>query len=308
MQIHYGIEDSKGIKNAVVTTGSFDGVHIGHKAILNRINQLAQELNGQSVLITFYPHPRKVLYPDTTGKELMFISSQREKIELLSKAGLDHLIILNFTLAFSKISSEQFVRDILVSKVGAKFIVVGFNHYFGHNRLGDFNYLYKLSQELGFGVEEIPEQDIRNETVSSTTIRKAIKEGRIQRANAYLDHQYIIIGSLGRGNELFNEINYPTVNIQIEEQGKLVPPDGIYAVVIQCKSKQYRGLGIVWHEPNDEFPCIDLHIPDFKEEEVGQEATVYFHREITQGLDITDPISLSKNIKGGKLFLEELIY
>lgn len=308
MQIHYGIEDSKGIKNAVVTTGSFDGVHIGHKAILNRINQLAQELNGQSVLITFYPHPRKVLYPDTAGKELMFISSQREKIELLSKAGLDHLIILNFTLAFSKISSEQFVRDILVSKVGAKFIVVGFNHYFGHNRLGDFNYLYKLSQELGFGVEEIPEQDIRNETVSSTTIRKAIKEGRIQRANAYLDHQYIIIGSLGRGNELFSEINYPTVKIQIEEQGKLVPPDGIYAVAIKCKSKQYRGLGIVWHKAKDEFPCIDLHIPDFKEEEVGQEATVYFHREITQGLDVTDPISLSKNIKGGKLFLEELIY
>ncbi|MBC7126531.1 MAG: riboflavin biosynthesis protein RibF, partial [Bacteroidales bacterium] len=130
MKVHYGFDGIGEITNPVVTTGSFDGVHLGHKVIINRINEIAQSIGGESVLITFYPHPRKVLYPETAGKNLMFILSQREKIELLSKTGLDHLIIVKFTLEFSKISSVQFIRDYLISKLNARYIVVGFNHHF----------------------------------------------------------------------------------------------------------------------------------------------------------------------------------
>ena len=193
MLVHRSLEGLS-IKKAVVTTGSFDGVHIGHKTILNRLRTIARETGGTSVLVTFYPHPRKVLYPSTQGKDLMMINTQAEKIRLLEKAGLDHLVIIPFTLEFSKTSSVDFIRKILVEKLNVSCVVVGFNHHFGHNREGNFDYLYELGKFYNFSVEEIPEQDIHNEFVSSTKIRKAILEGNIQRANAYLDHEFFMMG------------------------------------------------------------------------------------------------------------------
>ena len=201
MQIHRSFDNLHAIKNPVVTTGSFDGVHIGHKVIINRLNSLAGEINGESVLITFHPHPRLVLYPETAGKTLRLINTQREKIHLLEKTGLGHLVIINFTKEFSETTSQQFVEDILLGKLHAKKIIVGFNHHFGHNREGDYSYLYKLTKDHNFEVEEIPEQDLENETVSSTITRKALSEGRIQRANAYLDHHFIMMGELKEGNK-----------------------------------------------------------------------------------------------------------
>lgn len=313
MQVHYGFDQAVGIKNPVITTGSFDGVHIGHKTIINRINEIARGINGESVLITFYPHPRKVLYPETAGKDLMFISSQKEKIELLRKAGVDHLIIVKFTIDFSKTTSEQFIRDILVGKLGAKFIVVGFNHHFGHNRQGDYEYLYNLSQELGFGVEEIPEQDIQHETVSSTTIRKAIKDGRIQRANAYLDHQYIIIGALGKGTHFFRDIDFPTLTVQIEEAGKLIPPNGIYAVGIQWNGLQYKAMAVVWRDEEDDHhtdgvPNVEVHIIDFDQKFPDDDATLYFHKQILFDVDLHNTQKLKKQLSIGKTSVDELIY
>ena len=313
MQVHYGFDQAVGIKNPVITTGSFDGVHIGHKTIINRINEIARGINGESVLITFYPHPRKVLYPETAGKDLMFISSQKEKIELLRKAGVDHLIIVKFTIDFSKTTSEQFIRDILVGKLGAKFIVVGFNHHFGHNRQGDYEYLYNLSQELGFGVEEIPEQDIQHETVSSTPIRKAIKDGRIQRANAYLDHQYIIIGALGKGTHFFRDIDFPTLTVQIEEAGKLIPPNGIYAVGIQWNGLQYKAMAVVWRDEEDDHhtdgvPNVEVHIIDFDQKFPDDDATLYFHKQILFDVDLHNTQKLKKQLSIGKTSVDELIY
>ena len=313
MQVHFGFDQAIGIKNPVVTTGSFDGVHIGHKTILNRINEIAKNIDGESVLITFYPHPRKVLYPETAGKDLMFISSQKEKIELLRKAGLKHLIIVKFTLDFSRTSSEQFIRDILINKLGAKFIVVGFNHHFGHNRQGDYEYLYNLSKELNFGVEEIPEQDIQHETVSSSTIRKAIKEGRIQRANAYLDHQYIIIGGLGKGTHFFKNVDFPTLNVQIEEAGKLIPPDGLYAVAVQWNGMQYKAMAIVWREHNDDInpdiiPSVELHLLDFDLNFHDDEATIYFQKQIFLDVDVKNKDVLRKQLSLGRGAVNELIY
>ncbi|MDD2195918.1 MAG: riboflavin kinase [Bacteroidales bacterium] len=308
MRVHYGLESLNQIRNAVVTTGLFDGVHIGHKTIINKINQIAQSINGQSVLITFYPHPRKVLYPETEGKDLMFISSQTEKIELLRKAGLDHLIIIKFTIEFSRTSSEQFIRDILINKIGLKYIVIGFNHHFGHNRKGNFEYLYRLSQELDFKIEVIPEQDVQHETVNSTTIRKAIKEGHIQRANSYLGYEYIILGGLGKGTHLFEDINFPTLTVQIEEAGKLIPTNGIYAVAVQWGGEQYRGMAIIWRTPNEERPFVEIHILNFDNIFPNDDAAIYFHKQIQFGITITNIDELRRELQNGKMLVDELVF
>ena len=201
MKIFRSFEEAKNIRNPVVTTGSFDGVHIGHKTILNRLKMLAEKYNGESVLITFDPHPRKVLYPETAGKDLKLINSQEEKLELLEKAGLDNVIIIEFTREFSKITSEEFVRDILHGILNARVVVVGFNHHFGFNKEGDYKQLWGWQEKYNFEAEEIPEQEVQHETVSSTKIRKAISEGYIQRANAYLDHYYMIMGTAEKLSE-----------------------------------------------------------------------------------------------------------
>lgn len=313
MQVHYGFDEATNIKNAVVTTGSFDGVHIGHKTIINRINEIARNIHGESVLITFFPHPRKVLYPETAGKDLMFINSQKEKIELLRKTGLNHLIIVNFTLEFSRVTSHDFVRNFLIERLGAKYIVVGFNHHFGHNREGDYAYLYNLKQEFDFEVEEIPEQDIQHETVSSTTIRKALKEGRVQRANAYLDHQYIIIGSLGKGTHYFTNVGYPTLTVQIEELGKLIPPEGIYATSLNWNSATYKAMLIVWEDVNErqlhkQNINVEIHILNFDNRFPDCDATIFFQKRISSVLDVNNPTRLKRYLDQGLEAIEELIY
>jgi len=313
MQVHHGFDDAKNIKSAVVTTGSFDGVHIGHKTIINRINEIARKIGGESVLITFFPHPRKVLYPETQGKDLMFINSQKEKIELLRKTGLDHLIIVNFTLEFSRVSSHDFIRNFLVEKLNAKYIIVGFNHHFGHNREGDYSYLYKLKEELGFEVEEIPEQDIQHETVSSTTIRKSIKEGRIQRANAYLDHQYIIIGALGKGTHYFTEVGFPTLTVQIEELGKLIPPNGIYAISLEWDGMFYKAMLIIWVDSNDNQihslnQNVEIHILDFDNRFPDSDAIIYFQKHISSGLNVNNSSHLKQLLVKGKQIIDDLIF
>lgn len=314
MKVHYGFEDIESIKNPVVTTGSFDGVHIGHKTIINRINEIARNVDGESVIITFYPHPRKVLYPETEGRKLMFILSQREKIELLSKAGVDHLIVVKFTLEFSKVSSLDFIKKYLVEKLHAKYIVVGFNHHFGHNREGDYDELKQLSLLYGFDVEEIPEQDIHQETVSSTTIRKSLLEGRIQRANAYLDHQYIIIGALGKGTQFFEQVEFPTLTVQIEELGKLIPPEGVYAVTLEWNSASYRAMVIVWSDRSnsDEFEVsnrnVELHILDFDKKFYNQDAKLYFHKRIAEEVDICNLQRLKYQLLEAVKSVDELIF
>jgi riboflavin kinase/FMN adenylyltransferase len=171
MKIFRSFGEAKGLRNPVVTTGSFDGVHVGHKVILKRLRMLAGRFHGESVLVTFHPHPRKVLYPDTAVRDLKLINSQEEKIMLLEKAGLDNVIIIEFTREFSRITSEEFVRDSLSGILKARVIVAGFNHHFGFNKQGDYKQLWSMRQKYGFDAEEIPEQEVEHETVSSTRIR-----------------------------------------------------------------------------------------------------------------------------------------
>lgn len=312
MQIHYGLDKEFQINNPVVTTGSFDGVHVGHQVILNRLRRLAKEINGESVLITFHPHPRKILYPETAGKDLLLINSQHEKIELLKNTKLDHLIIVNFTLEFSQTTSVDFVRKILIGKLNAKRIIVGFNHHFGHNREGDYEYLLELGKFYNFEVEEIPEQDIDNEAVSSTKIRKAILEGNIQRANAYLDHQYIINGLLGKSTKEISGIKNPAYSIQIDEECKLVPPDGIYAVHIIAGNIYSKGMAAIQRPLDFTYDSrkiiLDVFLLDEKVEINKKNGTVYFHKQIRNGSVFKNSQLILSEFEESKEEIEELIY
>ena len=310
MKIHRNFEELGDIHHPVVTTGSFDGVHIGHKTILERLRRIADEIGGETVLITFHPHPRKVLYPDTAGKSLKLICTQREKIELLSKTGLDHLIIVEFSLEFSRITSYEFVENILVGKLNARCIIVGFNHHFGHNRQGDYAYLYELARSHDFDVEEIPEQDVENETVSSTTIRKALHEGRIQRANAYLDHFYIMMGPLKDGHPACKDAGFPTYELVVEESVKLIPSEGVYAVSLIFEHHKYRGMLNVKNFDDRQEVSVEVHLFDHDHEAElrGKIVTVQFHKRMRNEMHLENPDALKKQLWHDKSVIEELIY
>jgi riboflavin kinase/FMN adenylyltransferase len=309
LKIFNNFDQVGSIKNAVVTTGSFDGVHAGHKVILQRLKNLAVETGGETVLITFHPHPRKVLYPETSGKELYLINSQREKIELLRKAGLDNLIIVEFTLEFSKITSVDFVKNILLNKIHAKKIVIGPNHHFGYNREGDYVKLHQLGTEFGFEVEEIPEQDIQHEMVSSTKIRKALLEGNIQKANAYLDHYYIIMGLIQNSNPVLKEIGFPSFTVRIEEESKLIPPDGVYAVTAFDDEKSYRGMCFIKKRGQSSVDAlVEYYLFDNPEALSGNSATLHFHKRIREEKPLETVEQLKQQLLIDKAQIDELIF
>jgi riboflavin kinase/FMN adenylyltransferase len=279
MKIFRSFEEARVIRNPVVTTGSFDGVHLGHKTILNRLKMLAEKNDGESVLITFHPHPRKVLYPETAGKDLKLINTQEEKLELLEKAGLDNVIIIEFTRDFSAITSEQFVKEFLCNILRVKVVVVGFNHHFGFNKQGDSNQLREMGIQYNFITEEIPEQEVQHETVSSTLIRKAIGQGYIQRANAYLDHFYIITGVPQISDyEIFpDDIHF--YNIPMTEDTKLLPSPGIYAVSTGNNTDTCKGMAVINRNETGEH-SVFLHPFEREYISMGRKTTLYFHKKI----------------------------
>ncbi len=289
MKVHYGLEHPINIERSVVTTGTFDGVHVGHQVILKRIGQLAREIDGESVLITFHPHPRKVLYPDTLGRDLKLIYSQREKIALLETTGLDHLVIIPFTTEFAHTPSEVFIRDILVKKLRISKSVVGFNHFFGFNKEGNYEQLSVMGKELGFEVEEIPEQDIQNETVSSTRIRKAIEEGNIQRANAYLNHICMMMGHLQKATEdVIPVTGHEVWVIPAEETEKLLPPEGVYAIRISQDTINIKAIGIRSRVQATAHSMIVIPfetVPSVKR----TDSRVYFYRQLSKAFPMELP-------------------
>lgn len=278
MRIFRSFEEAADIPSPIVTTGTFDGVHIGHKTILNRLKKLASEYGGESVLITFHPHPRAVLYPDSVGKGLRLINSQEEKIELLSKAGLENIIIIEFTREFSHITGEAFVRDILCGILKSKVIVVGQNHHFGFNQAGDYRQLWNWRSRFGFEAEEIPMQEVQHETVSSTRIRQALADGYIQRANAYLDHFYIVIGQAFADDPgLSPEV--PFIRIPVTECVKLLPPEGLYAV--SCAADAFFSRGMAYIPPDEEKTSdIFVHLETYEKDIPGKRMTLFFHKRL----------------------------
>lgn len=312
MRIIRDIENISPINNCVVTTGSFDGVHMGHQVLINRLNELARSTGGESVLITFYPHVRKVLYPDTAGKDLEMISSQREKIELLEKTGLDNLVIINFTREFAQTSAETFVRDILLGKLGAKTIVVGYNHYFGHNKEGNYDKLIELGKELNFEVVEIPKQELEKETVGSTKIRKSLKDGKIRHANAYLDHIYYIDTTFCDGSLIYREAGFDTFEVKVEEDSKLIPPDGIYAIRVEIGGQVSRGMMLNNYHGKFEHPrlnrAVEILLFDRDGDICGRPGKVFVHREMSSNIRVKDLQQLKSQLKQIGRDIEELIY
>ncbi|MFY7733858.1 MAG: bifunctional riboflavin kinase/FAD synthetase [Bacteroidia bacterium] len=266
MQVHFDINSLPAIKNAIVSQGTFDGVHLAHKKIIERLKQIASIKDGETVLITFEPHPRMVLFPDDHGLQLL--STLNEKIHLLEKAGIDHLIILPFTKEFSRQSSEQFIRTILVNKIKTNTLVIGYDHRFGKNREGSFEHLKESSSLYGFEVEEIPEQDIDEIAVSSTKIRNALLNNNIQTAQKYLGNSYSLEGKVIKGKQLGRTIGYPTANIEVENSFKLIPQDGVYAVWVWYNKARFGGMLNIGNNPTvaGKGRSIEVNIFDFEKE------------------------------------------
>lgn len=266
MQVHFDVNTLPNIKNAIVSQGTFDGVHLAHKKIIERLKQIASIKDGETVLITFEPHPRMVLFPDDHGLQLL--STLNEKIHLLEKAGIDHLIILPFTKEFSRQTSEQFIRTILVNKIKTNTLVIGYDHRFGKNREGSFEHLKESSSLYGFEVEEIPEQDIDDIAVSSTKIRKALLNNDIQTAQKYLGNSYSLEGKVVKGKQLGRTIGYPTANIEVENSFKLIPQDGVYAVWVWYNKAKFGGMLNIGNNPTvaGKGRSIEVNIFDFEKE------------------------------------------
>ncbi len=279
MNIYFGFDEVKKIRNAVITTGSFDGVHLGHKLILKRLSDTARKINGETVLITFYPHPRQVLYPDTLGKDLMMINSRQEKIDLLREAGLENIIFVKFTKEFADTSARDFIKTYLVDRLQVKRIVTGINHHFGKNREGDIEELKLFGEKHNFELELIPSQDIQNVDISSTLIREAIMQGQMQKARTYLGHSFFIKAQIqSKGQAHFLQMGYKTKNVIVEEKYKLIPPCGSYLVMVEHLQKTHKGLCLISSCTESAKNIIDLYIPALTEQQSESESeTVRIH-------------------------------
>jgi riboflavin kinase / FMN adenylyltransferase len=280
MQVHYDLENFQKLKLAVVTSGTFDGVHLGHQKILAKLNDIANKNGGESVLITYFPHPRMVLYNDS--QNLKLINTLSEKIQLLASFGIDHLVIIPFTREFSEIDSNNYIQNILVDKIGAKILVIGYDHRFGKNREGGFEYLAQNSDKYGFDVIEIPRQDLENIGISSTIIRNSIKEGNIELAADLLGRNYSLTGKVMKGKQLGRTMGYPTANVYVVEDYKLIPADGVYAVNVKYKDELLNGVLNIGKRPTIEGKdrTIEVNIFDFEKDIYGENLSILFVEKI----------------------------
>jgi len=278
MKIYHTIDDFSKLEFAVVTSGTFDGVHIGHQQILSRLKEIATKSSGETVVISFWPHPRLVLKPD--DGTLQLLNTFEEKAELLKEQGIQHLIRIPFTREFSQIHSSEFITQILVNKIGTRKLVIGYDHRFGKNREGSFEELKANGPALGFDVEEIPRQDVDHVGVSSSKIRKALGEGDVETATHFLGRPYSISGRIVKGDKLGRVLGFPTANIDIDSHYKLVPTEGIYAVSVTHESKQYGGMLYIGNRPtvNGSKRSIEVNIFNFKKEIYGEELKVSFKK------------------------------
>lgn len=277
MIIHTDISEFN-IKNPVLTIGVFDGVHQGHQRVLDRLKEIAKEKNGESVVLTLWPHPRIVLNKDVDS--LRLLSNIDEKKYLLSKTGIDHLIILPFTKEFSELSACDFIEKYLVNKIHVKHLVVGYNHQFGKDRKAGYEFLSECAEKFGFTIEKLDAKLVDNDKVSSTKIREFLNSGHLNIANKYLGYEYFISGNVVEGNQIGRTIGFPTANIKIPEPYKQVPRDGVYAVRVNLNGDNYFGMLNIGSRPTIEPTIreknIEVHIFNFDKKIYNQTVTVCF--------------------------------
>lgn len=283
MKVYREVDEFTPLANAIVTTGTYDGVHKGHRKILQALVETARENGGESVVITFWPHPRKIIGSGNT-EEIKSLSTLDEKIEILSSLGIDHLLVIPFNREFSELSSEEFIHSVLIRRIGTKKLVIGYDHKFGKNREGSFEYLKENSTSFGFDIQEIPRQDLNDIAVSSTEIRKAITKGDVSSAALYLEQPYRIKGIVVKGRQLGRTIGFPTANIKIDDSEKLIPTDGVYAVYVKYKNEIFKGMLNIGFRPTVEGigKTIEVHILNFDKEIYGEELEIQFIRFIRQ--------------------------
>jgi riboflavin kinase/FMN adenylyltransferase len=280
LKIYHDIELFQQVPNPVVTVGTFDGVHIGHQQIFHIMAEEAKKIGGETIVVTFYPHPRLVIHPDS--KNLKFITTQERKYEIISRSGIDHLVIIPFTRDFSHLSSGEFVKRYLVDKIHVQKMIVGYDHHFGKGRLGGFNELKGFGKINGFEVMEVPAMLIDGHPVSSTKIRNALMEGNVRLANSLLGYDYSISGKVVYGNRIGRTIGFPTANIEIEDEYKLISAVGVYACMVDLHGRIYKGMGNIGYRPTIEKGglTIEVNLFDFDEDIYGERITIYFLERI----------------------------
>jgi len=265
--------DYKLLSNSVVTIGTFDGVHIGHKKIIKRLVKIAKEESLQAIVLTFFPHPRMIVQKDTTIKMLNTID---EKTKLLEAEGIDHLVVKKFTKQFSRLSAQDYVRDLLVETLHVKHIIIGYDHHFGRNRTANIIDLKAFGEIYDFRVTEISAQEIDEVTVSSTKIRKALIDGDLKTANAFLGYNFMLTGTVVKGKGIGKQLEYPTANINIKESYKLIPKNGVYVVKSKINNTPVFGMMNIGTNPtfDGKVQSIEVHFFDFSKDIYGLQIEV----------------------------------
>lgn len=308
MKIHYSLDQFQAI-SPVVTIGTFDGLHKGHQAILDKLKELAGELNGETVVFTFYPHPRVVTSPNESS--LRLLTTKEEKIRLFEKFGIDHLIIYPFNRAFSEMSYADFVKDILVEKVHTKCLVVGYDHKFGKNREGGFEYLQNCAERFDFRVEKMDALSVENDNISSTKIRAALQAGDIRKANHYFGHEFTLHGTVVGGKQLGRKLGFPTANIEASDKYKIIPGYGVYAVLVELEGKTYKGMLNIGTRPtfnnNADNRSIEVNIFDFSDAIYGKKISLSFVDKIREEKKFAGVEALVEQLRADKIKAQEIL-
>lgn len=307
MKIYSSIEAFTEVDRPIVTTGTFDGVHFGHRKIIKRLRQLAHDSAGETVLLTFFPHPRIVLFPDDHG--LSLLNTMEEKEALLEEAGIQHLIIHPFTKEFSRLSSINFVRDILVNQLNTHKLVIGYNHHFGRNREGSFEHLKEFSPVYGFEVEEIPAQLLDDVGVSSTKIRKALSSGAVAQAAEFLGYHYSISAQVVHGNAIGRSLDFPTANLQPNDELKLIPQNGVYAVWVVVQDVRYKGMMNIGVKPTFENQkrTLEVHILGFDQLIYGSEIKVEFVQKVREEIKFENASLLHQQLLSDRDEIDQIL-
>ncbi|EOR95580.1 Riboflavin kinase [Arcticibacter svalbardensis MN12-7] len=309
MKVYRHIDEFVKLDNAIVTIGTFDGVHLGHRKIISRLVEEAKRLNGQSVILTFFPHPRMILHPE--DQSLKLITTIDEKIQQMEKLGVDHLIITPFTRDFSNLSPDEYIHQILVDKIGTKKIIIGYDHHFGKDRQGNFLKLEECAPLYHFSVEEITEQDIHDVAVSSTKVRQALTAGDVKTAEEFLGYAFQLTGQVIKGDQIGRTIGFPTANLYVEETYKLIPADGIYAVLIEFPEEGtiLQGMGYIGNRPtiNGMSRNIEVNIFDFNKDIYGKKIRIHFLHFIRGDLKFHSLQKLTEQIKQDQITALQLL-
>jgi riboflavin kinase / FMN adenylyltransferase len=280
MQIHYHLENLPVFTNAVITIGTFDGIHHGHRLVLSRLVEKAREVKGESILITFHPHPRKVISSAILGIRL--INTLEERLQLLEKMNIDHVVVVPFTEAFGNQTANEYINDFLIKKFQPNTIIIGYDHQFGRDRKGNFNLLQEKSSVYGYELNEIPKHELENISISSTRIREAVLQGEIEKANRLLGYDFFFSGLVVHGNKIGRTIGFPTANLKVEDAEKITPGNGIYAVYAlpEGEEKPLKGMMSIGFRPtvDGKTRVIEVNIFDFNREIYDENLQVFVHK------------------------------